>query len=255
MHFEAGCRGPAILLLHAFPLDGRMWSAQFRDLAEHHTVLVPDLPGFGKSPLPNGNPSLDSWARDLVTLCKANGIDRAIVAGCSLGGYLAFSIVRGSPEFASGLALVNTRALADTQDARRARYEMVERARHEGTSFLAKTKPPLSPDTFRDHPEVVESVFGMMEDATPVGVMAAQRAMASRRDSRSLLGTIRVPATVICGDDDPIIPPAEAREMSAAIPGAEFVSIAHAGHLTPIERPQLVSAALGELSKRVILAP
>ena len=254
MHFETAGEGPAILLLHAFPLDGRMWRGQIRALAAEHRVLAPDMPGFGASPKPEGNPSLDDWAKAVLALCKTNGVASALVAGCSMGGYLAFAMHRINPEFSTGFALVNTRASADSQDARRTRYEMVERARHEGTDFLLQTNPPLSPATFAGQPDVVSFVRTMTQDATPVGVMAAQRAMASRIDSRSQLGSIKVPVSVIYGVDDPVISRAEVEAMAASIPGAVFAPIVDAGHLSPVEKPADVTAHIIALTRRVFPA-
>ena len=250
MHFEDAGDGPVILLLHAFPIDGRMWGDQVRDLQMLYRVIVPDMPGFGTSQRPEGNPSLEDWAKSVVAACKAKGIEHALVAGCSMGGYLMFAMQRVAPGFAVGMALVNTRASADTQDGRRARYEMVERARHEGTAFLAATEPPVSPRTAADHPEIVAAIRAMMADATPVGVMAAQRAMASRKDSRPLLASIRLPVTIVHGLDDPIIKRDDAESMASAIPGAVYVPVPDAGHLSPIEKPSVVTAAIRALAAR-----
>lgn len=250
MRFESAGDGPAVLLLHAFPLDGRMWRDQVAALAADHQVLVPDLPGFGTSPRPEGSPSLEDWAKAILTHCRTQGVQHALVGGCSLGGYLAFAIHRIDPGFASGFALVNTRAGADSQDARRTRYEMVERARHEGTGFLAHAEMPVSPKTLEQQPETVARIRTMMADATPVGVMAAQRAMASRKDSRSLLPSIRVPTAVVYGLDDPVIGRAEVEAMAAAITGCAFVPVAGAGHLSPMEAPAEVTAALRAVATR-----
>jgi len=250
MHLLTAGTGPAILLLHAFPLDGRMWQDEVRDLAADHRVLAPDMPGFGGSEAPQGNPSLDDWARGVLALCEENGVTTAVVAGCSMGGYLAFAIHRIAPGFAAGFAFVNTRASADSQDGRRTRYEMVERARHEGTAFLQLTEPPLSPLTLVRRPQIVALARSMMADATPVGVMAAQRAMASRKDSTAQLGEIRVPTVVVYGVDDPIIPRAEAESMAAAIPNSTFVQIAGAGHLSPMEQSDEMAAAIRSVAAR-----
>lgn len=250
LHFESVGRGAAILLLHAFPFDGRMWAEQVRDLSPDHHMIVPDLPGFGQSPRPDGSPSIDDWAAQVLEDCKKRGIEKAVVAGCSLGGYVAFALMRRAPGFFAGLGLIDTRAAPDTQESRRARYEMVERARHEGTAFLLAADLPLARTTIVERPEVLASARVMVADATPVGVMTAQRAMASRKDSRPLLRTIAVPTLVMQGEDDPIVPRAEAEAMAAEIPGSEFVLVTGAGHLPPIEQPGLVTDALRHLAAR-----
>lgn len=249
LRFASTGTGPIVLLLHAFPFDGRMWRAQIAELASDHTVIAPDLPGFGKSPPPDGSPSLDDWAGAILAHCKGGGIDHAVVAGCSIGGYIAFAMQRADPTFASAFALIDTRASTDTQDARRARYEMVEKARHEGTGFLQQSTLPISPRTLENKPDVVAALRAMQAAAVSTGVMAAQRAMAGRKDARDLLGSIAVPTCVIHGLDDPVISHAEAESMAASIPGARFVPIADSGHLPPIEQPEAVTAALRSLSQ------
>jgi len=104
IHFEEAGSGPPALLLHAFPLDGRMWRAQISDLSDDHRVIVPDMPGFGRAAAPNGMQTLDDWAVAIIAYCRERGADRPIIAGCSMGGYLAFAIQRTDPSFARAFA-------------------------------------------------------------------------------------------------------------------------------------------------------
>jgi pimeloyl-ACP methyl ester carboxylesterase len=251
LHYEEAGDGPSLLLLHAFPLDGRMWHSQVASLSAEHRVVVPDMPGFGKGRLPDGTPSIDDLANAIVKHCASIGVDRPIVAGCSMGGYIALAIARLHPKFASGLALVDTRATADSQPSRLARYEMVERARHEGAGFLLQTDPPVSAETSTRRPDAVAFIKSMMADATAAGIMVAQRAMASRKDSRPSLSAIRVPVTVVHGTDDPVVAIAEGQAMAGAIKGSTFVPIRGAGHLSPVETPDEVTAAIRALALRV----
>lgn len=228
-----------------------MWRAQAAALAADHRVIVPDLPGFGSAQLPDGTPSIDDIANAVVAYCKSGGIERPLVAGCSMGGYIALAIARLHPPFAGGFALVDTRATADSQEGKLARYEMVERARHEGAGFLQQTSPPVSAQTNAQRPEAVAFIKQMMADATAAGIMVAQRAMASRRDSRSVLGSIHVPVAVIHGVDDPVVALSEGQAMATAIKGSTFVPIAGAGHLSPVETPDEVTAAILMLAARL----
>jgi pimeloyl-ACP methyl ester carboxylesterase len=184
---------------------------------------------------------------------RERGIDHAIVAGCSMGGYLAFALLRVAPEFVHGLVLVNTKAASDTEVARAKRLAMAERVEREGAAFLADEWPEgaLAPTTVADRPDVVARLRDMLAHATPQGVIAAQRAMADRPDSSPLLATISVPCTVVHGLDDPIIPASEAQAMAASINGATFVGVRAAGHVPSVEQPSLVSAALGEFLARM----
>ena len=228
-----------------------MWRAQAAAFAGDHRVVVPDMPGFGSAPLPDGTPSIDDLASAIVAFCKSGGIERPLIAGCSMGGYIALAIARLHPTFAGAFALVDTRATADSLDGKRARYEMVERARHEGAGFLQESAPPVSAQTASQRPEAVAFIKSMMADATAAGIMVAQRAMAGRKDSRTVLGTIRVPVAVIHGADDPIVALAEGQTMASAIKGSTFVPIPGAGHLSPVETPAEVTAALLALAKRM----
>src|ERR1700693_5554218 len=119
--------GPEILLLHAFPYDGRMWDAQIDVLSASHRVLVPDVPGFGGAAAWPTTPHVDAWARDLLQALEGMGVTKAIVGGCFLGGYLAFALMRAAPDLLQGLALVDSRAVPDTKDRRAARLADAER--------------------------------------------------------------------------------------------------------------------------------
>jgi pimeloyl-ACP methyl ester carboxylesterase len=128
--------GSTVLLLHAFPFDARMWDAQMKALAASHRVIAPDMPGFGGSPPWLEAPNLDSWASSLLERLRADGVQDAIVAGCSVGGYFAFAMLRTASNFIRGLALVDTRAIADTPGRKAARLADAERIAREGRAFF-----------------------------------------------------------------------------------------------------------------------
>ena len=242
-----------MLLLHAFPLDAGMWSAQLEALADRSALLAPDLPGFGRSGEVSAPPSLDALAQMIYEGSLERGVQQAVVVGCSMGGYLAFALVRVAPRFVRALALINTRAAADDEAGRAKRLALADRVEREGCGFLADEWPAtaLSSATVENRPDVVARVRQMVTQATPQGVIAAQRAMACRPDSSSLLQGISVPCTVVHGLDDPIIPAAEAQAMAASIKAATFTGIRAAGHLPSVEQPSLVNAALQELLERL----
>ena len=244
--------GPALLLLHAFPLTSAMWASQIEALCDKANVLAPDLPGFGASGKARMPEALDGLAEQIYEGSRERGIDRAVVAGCSMGGYLAFAMLRVAPKFVRGLALINTKATADPEPARAKRLAQIRRVEREGCAFLVDEWPPghLSPTTLTHNAQTLAHVRAMIQEATPQGVIAAQRAMAQRADSSALLATISVPCIVVHGLDDPIIPAAEAQSMTAAINRARFVGIRAAGHLPSVEQPPLVSDALRDLLAR-----
>ncbi len=249
--FRTAGAGPAVLLLHAFPLNAGAWSDQMAALAGDVALSAPDMPGFGASQDAEPVEQMDQLATLVLDGARRRGIQDAVVIGNSMGGYLAFGLLRVEPAFVRALALINTKATADTDQGRANRLALVERVQREGCGFMVDEWPQgaVSPLTVRERPGVMDSIRQMIRQATPKGVAAAQRAMAERPDSTPLLGAIRVPTLVIHGLDDPIIAEEEARAMAAAIPGSAFVGIPRAGHLPNLEEPAPVNAALRELLK------
>jgi 3-oxoadipate enol-lactonase len=245
-------RGTPLLLVHGFPLDGALWDAQREALADHCRVIVPDLQGCGFSDLARDVCTMESHARDLAAVLDHLGEDSAVVAGLSMGGYVALSFARLFPQRLLGLGLINTRAVADTADARANRERMARRALAEGAAAIAEEMLPklLGPEA-RSDAETVALVLAVMERQRPAGVAAQLRGMAERPDSRELLPDILVPSLVLTGEADNIAPVSEAREMAAALPDAELVVVPRAGHLTPLEAPDAVCAALRRLLARV----
>ncbi len=251
---ERGARGGVpLLLLHAFPLNAGMWGAQLDALAALTRVVALDLPGFGSSAQARLPDNLDDIGRLILDACAARGIYRAIVVGCSMGGYLAFSLMRVKPAFVGGLALVNTKATPDSDEGRARRFALAERVEREGCGFLVSEWPAsaLSPATLSSRPDVVGRVRELVAQATPHGVAAAQRAMAARPDSTPLLARIRVPTLVVHGLDDRLVTPSEAQAMAAQIPGAHFLGIPTAGHVPPLETPEEVTRELRTLVTEV----
>ncbi len=239
--------GPAITFVHGFPLNHRIFDTQIRTLSRTYRVLAPDLRGFGKTPFTGDAISMDTYAADLVALLDALDIEQTVLAGLSMGGYIAFAFWRRYPERVRGLILLNTRAGADTQAARARRFATIEMVRHTGLTPLINDMVPklLSPVTQRGKPHVVRKLTDIMHSATVEGVTAALYAMAHRPDSRPLLREIHVPTLIIAGRDDAIVPVSEAEEMALAIPHAELHVVDHAGHLAPMERPRTTSRLIG----------
>jgi len=250
---DAG-HGPALLLVHGFPLDHSMWARQIEDLSGDFRVIAPDLRGFGSSDVTDGTVSMEQFADDLATLLDAVGVsDEATLCGLSMGGYVAWQFWRRHPSRLNGLILCDTRAEADAPEAARARLESANRAIIEGVGFLADSmiEKLFAPSTLRDRPDVVEATRNTMLATPPAGAAAALRGMAARRNSSEILGEIDVPTMVICGEHDVISTVDEMRGIAQHIAGAVFVEIADAGHMSPLENPQEVNAAIRGFFARV----
>ncbi len=248
---EAGS-GTPLLLVHGWPLDRTMWAGQLGGLATYARVLAPDLRGVGAS-THAGPYTIDQYADDLVAFLDALGIAQAVVCGLSMGGYIAFSMLRRHRDRVRALILADTRATADTDEVRANRARSIALIEQEGMAALAarQLQSMLGRSTLERQPQLVDAVHRMMASVSPEGAIGALRAMAERPDSTPLLGTIAVPTLVVGGAEDGITPPDVLRGMAASIPSSRIEILEQGGHLCPLERPaafnHVVSEFLGVL--------
>ncbi|MEU0469916.1 alpha/beta fold hydrolase [Amycolatopsis sp. NPDC006131] len=238
-----------LVLLHAFPVDARMWNPVRGGLTTRHRLITPDQRGLGRTPLPGTDrePSLDDAGRDVIALLDKLELEQVVLGGCSMGGYVTMAVLRAAPERVAGLVLIDTKATADAPEAAQARRDLAQRAESEGvTGWLADAMLPnvLSVETRQTRPDVVETVRDLIDSQPPAGVAWAARAMANRPDSTELLAATDVPALVIVGEDDGLTPPDGAQAMAETLPSGELVVVPQAGHLTPLEAPAMVAEAI-----------
>jgi 3-oxoadipate enol-lactonase len=245
--------GQPVLLVHGFPLDHSMWNAQIESLSSHVRVIAPDLRGFGQSPLgpvdPTHGITMEQYADDLAEFLDALqiGPDQKIVfVGLSMGGYIAWQFVRKHVARLRALALLDTRAVADSDEARAVRLKMAENVAEWGSARVADMMGPklAASSTFAMRPDIIAALRRVVESTSPLAIAAAQRGMAVRPDMASFLPQITLPTLVIVGEEDAISPPAEMQTIATAIPNAEFVVIPNSGHMTTMENPEAVNAAL-----------
>jgi pimeloyl-ACP methyl ester carboxylesterase len=230
--------GQPLLFIHGFPHDRGLWSGQLAALSSDALCIAPDLRGFGES---DASPpfSMEQYADDLADLLGEMRIPRAVVAGLSMGGYVAFALFKRHPHLISALILADTRAGADSEEGKGKRDEMISLVRERGVAALAdaQIEGMLGKTTRQKSPELVRSVHAMLAAAPPEGVIGALAAMRDRADSTALLAHIKVPVLIVVGDEDVLTPPREARKMHEAIRGSALEIIAAAGHLSNVERP------------------
>jgi 3-oxoadipate enol-lactonase len=235
--------GPAILFVHGYPLDRTIWTPQLEAL-DGWRRIAPDLRGMGQSDAPDLGYSMATYASDLAALLDTLGIERTVLCGLSMGGYVVFEFLRRWRNRVSGLVLIATRAEADSPEARRARDAAANEAREGGARVIAETMLPklLAPGAAGVLVERVRSLIA----AIPVpGIVGALGAMRDRPDSTALLPTLGgLPTLVIAGGDDQLIPVAQTSAMAAAIPGARLVVAPGAAHLPTLETPSIVTDAL-----------
>lgn len=248
---EEGGRGVPLLLIHGFPLSGQMWAPVLPALAEVARVVTVDLRGFGESQAPPQGYTMEALASDVLGVVDALGFQRFVLAGHSMGGYVAFRLLAGHGERVAGLVLVDTRAEADDEAGRQRRDAAIARILGgDRAGFLNDFLPRLvAPASWERAPRLAEELLALtaaVPDHVLTGCLAGMR---DRPDSRLLLATLQVPALVMVGEEDTITPAATARDMAEAA-GAELAVIPGAGHTPPLERPVATAEALVAFLRR-----
>ncbi len=242
--------GPTVVLLHAFPFDARLWAPQAEVLAAAGSqVHVPNLPGFGGTELLPGAPSIDSVADAILADLEHRGIDRAVLGGISLGGYVAMAMLRKRPEMFTAAICCDTKASADTELARENRFRMAkavtenpqECGRILQQAMLAGLLGQVTRDT---RPELVAQVSAWLDDAGPKAVAWYQQAMADRVESLTTLGALDIPVLILWGSGDTLSPEADQMAMLQVLRRGQEVRIAGAGHLSIVEQPAGTARAI-----------
>lgn len=245
--------GTPLLLLHAFPLSSAMWEEDLEWLERRCHVVVPDLPGFGRSPR-QLHPSIPGMAREAAQLLDELGIQQpVIVAGLSMGGYVAFEFLRQFPERVRALGLFSTRAVMDAPEARTQRFKTAREIEENGLEVFARAALPnlVGKTTAQTRPDLLRRIAEMILANEPGGVAGALLAMADRRDSTDLLAAIHCSTRVVAGEEDRFIPVEQARAMQEQIPGSRLAVIQKAGHLVNLEQPAEFQKAMQEFITEV----
>jgi 3-oxoadipate enol-lactonase len=238
---------PTILFIHGYPLSRKLWMPQMSDLAGSARLLSPDLRGFGESDAPPGPYSMELLADDCITFLDNLGIyEPVILCGLSMGGYIAFSLYRKHPQRVMGLILADTRASADSLEAKANRDKAIALAEKEGAEAIARLMLPkmLSSRTINTRPEVVEFVRSILLSANVPGITGVLAGMRDRPDSSSLLAQIAVPTLLIFGEEDEFVPRPEVEAIRDSIKDARLHWIPDAGHLPNLEQPALFNSLI-----------
>lgn len=239
--------GLPVVFLHAFPLNRTMWEPQISALVAESRCISIDVRGFGESTAAAPY-SMDRYADDVAAVLDALQIQRAVVVGLSMGGYVAFALWRRHRERIRGLVLADTRAGADTIETVGRRRELIEIAETEGSTAVANRQiAGLIGKTTRDkRPDIYDAAHRMMAEASVEGIAGALEAMIARPDSSETCATIDVPTLVIVGDEDVPTPVKEARTLASLIAGSRLEILTQAGHLSNIERPAAFNTVVNE---------
>ena len=245
---DVGAGGTApVLFVHAFPLNRTMWAPQVSALVERARCVAADLRGFGdSSKVPPY--SMEQYADDLAHLLDQLHIERVVLVGCSMGGYVSFAFWRRHRQRVRALVLANTRSGADAPETVERRRHLIDVARSEGATAVANLQiPSLVGKTTRERqPDTYDAVHRMIAQAPVEGIIGALEAMMLRPDSTETLATIDVPTLILVGEEDVPTPVKEARALHERIAGSRLEIISQAGHLANLERPAAFNHVLTE---------
>jgi 3-oxoadipate enol-lactonase len=245
--------GPPVVLLHPFPVHHEFWSPVAQALESRYRLVVPDLRGHGASGAGEGPATMEKHAADLARVLDDSGVGRAIFVGVSIGGYVLFQFLRRHRNRVAGLVLCNTKAQADSPEARAVRLQVAADVLERGSEpFFESMLPKLmGKTTHSTRPDLIQAALRMMRKMSTEDVALVQKGMAERLDSVETLKTINVPTLVIAGDEDTLTPVGEAELMRKNISGSEMKIVARAGHYSPWEQPAEVGKLLRQFLDEV----
>ena len=239
--------GPAVLLIHGFPLCRAMWQPQIAALVTAgFRVVAPDLRGFGESEAPTEGYSMEAFADDIAALMTYLGIGRAVVGGMSMGGYVLLNLLERHPDKIAGAAFLLTRCNADDEAGKARRKDLAEKVRG-GQRHLVEnafTEVLFAPQTAQHQPQLVEKVVSWMQATPAAGMAGALLAMGERPDYCGRRPGFRTPALVLGGELDKIVPPDTLAAFANALPNSSRCIIPAAGHMANLENPDAFNACL-----------
>lgn len=245
--FEEHGEGKPVILLHAFPLNRQMWRPQIEPLvAEGCRLILPDLRGFGESHSFSDIHTMEELAQDISDLMDAIKIDRAIIGGLSMGGYVAFKMLKICPEKFAAAVFCDTHPGADSDEKRESRFDMIEKIEKEGADVLIEEMLPnlFSQYTMENKKDLVSEIEQMFRAVNPQAAIAALRGMAGRKDNSDLLNNVSIPMCLIYGEEDDQLFLTAAEKIASFASNREFTRIPNAGHYSNLEQPEDFNRAL-----------
>lgn len=241
-----------IIFIHGFPFNYTSWQPQVDHFKSNYRVIAYDIRGFGSSMISTENQSIQHMADDLVAIMDDLEIEKAVVCGLSMGGYIALNAISRYADRFTGIVLCDTQCGADTTEAREKRFKTIEHISNHGLEAFAVPfiDALFGPETYSRYPDLVQSIKKMVLSANIETVKATLKALANREETCSILSQINVPSLLVFGTEDKITPPHHGSTMQAQIPNAIFETIENAGHLSNLEKPELFNDILNRFMLR-----
>jgi 3-oxoadipate enol-lactonase len=258
MNLHPNSYGPSakipVVFIHGFPFSQEMWAPQIAALQNAYSLITYDNRGHGKTEAGDGQYLIETFVDDLIGLLDSLEIQKAVLCGLSMGGYIALRAVERNPERVQALVLCDTRSEADSNEAKLKRAANVKLVKEKGLPAFAEgfLKAVFAPESFENKPEAVELIRKIILANPPLGVCGTLLALASRTDTTDALPKISVPTLIMVGEHDPITPPAASKAMKKAIPDSELHIIPHAAHLSNLENPEEFNQHLSHFLKKLL---
>lgn len=237
-----------ILFLHGFPFDKSMWKEQVENLKDSYCVIALDIRGFGKSKDEKSHLSMDLFADDIVSFMDKRKIQKAVVCGLSMGGFIALNFAKRFPEKLEALILSDTQCIADTEEVKAKRMETIEDINSNGSATFKEkfVKSVFHPDSLENKKELVFSLKDVVFANSDKAITSGLIALAERSETCSSLAAISVPTLIICGREDAVTPLEQSQFMHDNIKGSVLKIIEKAGHVSNLEHPEEFNLHLRE---------
>jgi 3-oxoadipate enol-lactonase len=243
LYVEEYGQGIPVIFLHGFPFDHTIWQPLVPLLQSEARLILPDLRGFGKSPVTEGVYTMRLLAEDIELLMDRLQIEKAVIVGHSMGGYVTLAFAQAYPNRLSGLGLLATQSAADNAERRQSRYKAAEAVHHKGARVVASSMV----NTLTPRQELVQPITDLIMRAHPQGIVGSLKGMAERPDLTGELSNIQVPAVVLAGKSDQLMPLERAETLAQMLPKGWLVEIPNAGHMLMMEDPQAVASSLRQV--------
>jgi 3-oxoadipate enol-lactonase len=243
-----------VLFIHGFPFNQTMWQPQVEALQSGYHLITYDNRGHGKTPAGDGQYTLELFVDDLIALLDELNLSKVVLCGLSMGGYIALRAIERHPDRVHALVLCDTRAEADSNEAKVKRTANLKVVKEKGVPAFAEgfLKAIFAPGTFETNPQAVDLIRKAIVANSPTGIIGTLIALAARTDTTAALSTIQVPTLILVGDQDPVTPPAAAETLHRGIAHSELHVIPRAAHLSNLENPVDYNRHLAAFLKRVL---
>lgn len=248
VYLEGDRENKSIIFLHGFPYDHTMWDQQINFLKNKYFCVRYDIRGLGKSPAGNGQYTMDSFVEDLFSIIDELELDKPIICGLSMGGYITFRALEIDQTKFSAAILLDTRTESDNNEGKIKRQNGIAKINKEGViSFVDNFVPTCFWDeTIKNNSELYNRVLNKSRTSNAIGVKGSLIAMLSRTDTTDSLKNISIPTLVLCGEFDKLTPPNVMQKIADEIPNSKFVMVKNSGHMTPLENPKFVNKIISE---------